>query len=336
MTLLENLRLMGARKIISEAANATKDESLLILTDEAYLDVAKYFVSASIDLGLEDINVQCIPKRLRPFTKVSKFLEQCIRHSDIFLYIIERMPEDSHLVYGDIWNVAKKSKCKYLTMHEPRLDYFEIGGVLADYEMVESKGRRLVDKLKDVEKVEVKSDIGTDVTFLLDQSSSPTYRSPSYKFQNNLDTGVIQIPEGEGGRNPVPNSLNGTLVIDGAITGLGIPPKPLKITFENGKPRSISGDRTFLDIMLDYARREARVQSLLEMNAMTEFSIGFNDWARFDSNTSNCEKVSGGMHFGLGNTEGEWFDNILTHSSVNLIRTNGARECLISDGQLNL
>ena len=328
---------MGAKKVLKEAAVLKKRDALLFLVDESRMSVANYFFEAAAKLQLENSLVLEIPKTFRPLKRVPDFLADCIRKANTVIYLIDRMPEDSHLVFGPMWDVARRSQTKYLTLHDPKPEYLERGAVMADYDVVESKGSKIAKILQNSVKVEVKSDLGTSFKFSLDPTSKATYRGPSYKYKNSLDTGVVQVPEGEGGRKPLQRTASGKIVIDGAITGLGIPPKPVTITFKNGKNVSVEGDSNFLDAMMNYIRRQGeRPKSLTGMDTITEFSIGFNDWAILDNNISNCEKVSGGIHFGLGNSKGEWFDNILTNPTLTFENSKGKQTKLIDNGQLKI
>ena len=52
-----------------------------------------------------------------------------------------------------------------------------------------------------------------------------------------------------------------------------------------------------------------------------EFLVSVNDWAVFDDNISNCEKVSGGVHFAMGNSEGLGKDRGETFHFDNIVKT---------------
>jgi leucyl aminopeptidase (aminopeptidase T) len=77
--------------------------------------------------------------------------------------------------------------------------------------------------------------------------------------------------------------------------------------------------------------------------SIAEFAMGANDWAVLDNNISNCEKVAGTVHFGMGQTvanigvnRGEkfHFDSMVTTASVTAIGKNGRKTRLIEKGKL--
>lgn len=81
-------------------------------------------------------------------------------------------------------------------------------------------------------------------------------------------------------------------------------PSPIVWEFKNGQVVDAKGDKTFLQRLLDRIRKsDSRVTDLRGM-WIAKFSVGTNEWARFDENISNSEKVAGGIHFGMGNSEG--------------------------------
>jgi len=82
-------------------------------------------------------------------------------------------------------------------------------------------------------------------------------------------------------------------------------------------------------------------ESLLCLNWIEEFSLGFNDWAVFDDNISNSEKVSGSAHFGIGHgspkegpSQGEYFDFMMNYPMIILTKADGKKFKLRDNGKL--
>ena len=140
---------------------------------------------------------------------------------------------------------------------------------------------------------------------------------------------------------PVESTFSGTVVVDGVITGLGQPSRPVVWEFADGLVTHVDGDKEDLEQLLVFLQKsDARLRSLVGMD-IAEFSVGVNDWAVYDDNISNCEKVSGGLHFGLGQVSGGigiyrggtfHFDNILMNPTVVVKKTDGQEVTLIKDG----
>jgi hypothetical protein len=333
----DDIRVLGAKKVLREAASLNKADTLLLLVDEPHTPIAAYFISAAKQLGMENVVFVYFPKTLRPLRKIPSVITESIQKFGAIIYLIDRMPEDSQLVWTVFSDIARKSKVKYLTMHDPKPQYLEKGGIWADYEVVERKGAKVARLLQEARRVEIKSSAGTELSFAFEPNSKAMYRSPSSKYGHNIrDWGVIQIPEGEGGRKPRQETFTGKIVVDGAITGLGTPSRPITLTFEKGQNKSVEGDSNFLEAMVEYVHRQGtELNSLTEMTNVTEFSMGFNDWSAFDDNISYCEKVSGGIHLGFG-VEWEMFDMILTAPTLTIFGPNGKGNDLIDNGRLSI
>ena len=103
------------------------------------------------------------------------------------------------------------------------------------------------------------------------------------------------IPCGEAFIAPVEESVDGRLVIDASIAGIGLVDADAIFTIERGKVVAIEGGvaaRRF-EALLDHpARRQ-----------VAEFGIGTNDKARITGATIEDEKVLGTCHIGFGNNE---------------------------------
>lgn len=109
---------------------------------------------------------------------------------------------------------------------------------------------------------------------------------------------------------------HGTLIIDGAITGVGQVDRPVKVEIERGIIRSISGGESAqkLKAMLDKAQQEYKKKNpdgRGNAYAIAEFGIGMNPGAtryvagrRISPKTSlEAEKMLGTYHIGFGNNK---------------------------------
>jgi len=180
------------------------------------------------------------------------------------------------------------------------------------------------------------SEIGMNLTFSI-YTHNIIPRSPVFP----KDFYWNQAPEGEVMTCPVENSFNGTLVVDGPVTGMGQPENLTKWTFKDGIVTNVEGDDEFLSSLLtNLQASDKRLKSLIGI-WIAEFSIGVNNWAVFDDNISNCEKVSGGIHFSMGNSEGLGvdrgetfhFDNIVKTPTIIVTDINGEKISLSQSGK---
>ena len=101
------------------------------------------------------------------------------------------------------------------------------------------------------------------------------------------------IPCGEAFIAPVEDSVNGELVVDASIAGIGLVDRNTTLSIERGKVVDIGGGSTarrFEMLLDDPARRQ-----------VAEFGIGTNDKARITGITIEDEKVLGTCHIAFGN-----------------------------------
>jgi leucyl aminopeptidase (aminopeptidase T) len=101
------------------------------------------------------------------------------------------------------------------------------------------------------------------------------------------------IPCGEAFIAPIEDSVNGTLVIDASIAGIGLVDENATFRIENGKVVDIKGGsaaRRFEALLDDSRKRQ-----------VAEFGIGTNDKAEITGTTIEDEKVLGTCHIAFGN-----------------------------------
>lgn len=101
------------------------------------------------------------------------------------------------------------------------------------------------------------------------------------------------IPCGEAFIAPIEDSVNGTLVIDASIAGIGLVDRNATFHVEKGKVVDIEGGsaaRRFEALLDDSSKRQ-----------VAEFGIGTNDKAEITGTTLEDEKVLGTCHVAFGN-----------------------------------
>jgi len=282
----------GAKKVLSEAARLGKKDNLLIVATDSLRPIVDYFVLASKSIGTNLMLVQ-IPEPMRPIRSFSDMMARAVSEADAVVYIADRRPEELPFIYP-LMNTCKENQCRFILMYGVKLSYLQEGGIFANYKLVEKRGKRIERILKDAENVEVTSKIGTSIAFKLHnhiESRSPIFTPEVF---------VTQAPEGEVMTCPLENSFTGRIVVDGAITGMGIPRTPITMTFKKGRITELEGNKEFLSRLIGYANRFDKTTKTLIGTWIGEFAIGTNDRANFDNNVANSEKVAGTVHFGIG------------------------------------
>lgn len=157
------------------------------------------------------------------------------------------------------------------------------------YSGLRRKGRRLKKLLEKGKRARIVSKKGTDLTFSIEGKEA---------F---IDDGLYtkkgafgNLPAGETCIGPVEGTAEGVLVLDGSFPLFGKLEKPFKIYFEKGHAVSFEGKgaRKIEEILKPYGKKARN---------LAEFGIGTNPKAKITGLVLEDEKVSGTVHFALGN-----------------------------------
>jgi leucyl aminopeptidase (aminopeptidase T) len=101
------------------------------------------------------------------------------------------------------------------------------------------------------------------------------------------------LPCGEGFISPLEGATEGTLVVDGTITSIGIPEQPTTLTVEGGHLRDATGDA-------GKALMEALTAHGEDGTNVAELGIGTNEKAIPSGNLIEDEKILGTAHVAFG------------------------------------
>ncbi|MCK4474858.1 aminopeptidase, partial [Candidatus Bathyarchaeota archaeon] len=160
-----------------------------------------------------------------------------------------------------------------------------------EHRRMQSFAKNLINKLSRAVKVEITNPVGTDVS--LSVEDRPFFTDTIIDLETvkwmNLPTGEVIVA-------PVENSLEGRLVCDMAIGGIGPVKTPVQLTVENGKVKNVSS--TNMQVL-------KRVNDSLNTDKWSsivgEFAFGINPKARFVEEFLEAEKMLGTIHVAFGN-----------------------------------
>jgi len=330
----------GAKKLLLESLQITKKDKIVILSTEGMAEFTKFFFKAAVNLNKKDICNIVIPEEFRPMKSVPDLLVDIAQEADGVIHITERRAEEDFTFIRPFRSICETNQCKYLYLYDAKLDYLGEGGINADYGIVNKKTTKVAELLKESSKIFVSSDYGTSLSFELYNTVVP--RGPIFgkgQYTN-------QAPEGETMSVPIEESFEGKLIVDGPVTGVGKLRELISWEFEKGKVTKCEGNKSDLDKLFKILKSSDSNIKSLEGISIAEFALGTNDWARVDENISNCEKVSGTVHFGMGHRVGGigkergekyHFDSVLMNNvSVKIKSKTGKLIELIISGKLML
>jgi Leucyl aminopeptidase (aminopeptidase T) len=270
----------AAKASIVSCMGAKPGEKFLILTDLDQLDLAKVFVQAGNDLGVETVMVCGAVKESGEMPALSK---AALDAADVCMMITT-----GSFTHTKGRAEATERGCRIASL--PGITEEIVNKTLAaDYGYVEKIGTILAKKLNDCKEIHVETEAGTDLTLYCDGRVGLA------------DTGKLMgkgafgnLPAGEAMVAPIETKGSGKLVVDGVIADFKVMDEPLTLTFKDGRIVNVEGPdaemfRQFVDQFDDTAKN------------VCEFGIGTNPECHIMGNGLVDEKVFGTIHIACGN-----------------------------------
>jgi len=169
------------------------------------------------------------------------------------------------------------------------LENFTSGGALADYDALHADGRALSQVWRGAERIRVRSPGGTDLV------------APIAGEDVIIECGFATEPgqeaafsDGEVSQMPREGQASGTLVIDGPIAHLGLPPEPIKLSLDKGAVVDVQGGGEVGDEL----RRI--VEGVERADNIAEIGIGLNPACRRNGDFEEEKKARGNVHVAIG------------------------------------
>jgi len=286
----------AARNALECVLEAKKDEKLVIFCDYVKMDVGGAFEKGALKLGLQtllvtlktDVNVfrKEIPQQIMEFLTNQR--------PDLYINLLRGIREETPFRIKLIQMETKDQKTRLGHCPGVTLDMLTEGALaltVEEHRKMQAFAEKLIEKLKQAVKVEIKSSSGTDATLSVEGRPFFTDTKIDWKLMKwmNLPTGEVIVA-------PVEDSLEGELICDMAVGGIGPIKSPLEITIEKGKASNVfSAD----------AQALRKVNESLKTDKWSsivgEFAIGINPKARFVEEFLEAEKMLGTIHVAFGN-----------------------------------
>ena len=333
---------VAAANALESVLEARAGERILIVTDDIRKDVAHAFAEGALKLGLwtrmmvletqEDVFRKDPPKHLVEITNSPT-------PPDIYINILRGIAEETPFRINVINLETRKGTSRLGHCPGITMDMLTEGALSLSREentKMQENARLLLAVLQDVESVHVTSPSGSDFTFGV---KGRTWFSDT--FLNWHDMKWMNLPTGEVIIGPIETSMQGTLVCDLAIGGVGPLKKPFTIETEDGKvTKTECEDKEAL-------RKVNETQAIDRMaKHVGEFAFGLNPKARIVEEFLESEKVGNAIHVAFGNNmdyPGVSANNSATHQdflvgkpTVTVTYSNGRTLVVMKDGDLRI
>lgn len=286
----------AAKNALGCVLEAKKDENIVIFCDDEKMDVCQAFAVGALKLRLRThmVKLKTEPNIFR--TEIPKEIKDIFtkQNTDIFINLLRGVREETpfRIELTKMETTGQKARaahCPGIT-----LDMLTDGALALttkDHRRMQRFSKNLIQNLSQATKVEITNPHGTKLS--MNVEGRPFFTDTIFDWETmkwmNMPTGEVIVA-------PVENSLEGKLVCDMSIGGIGPLKTHVEIIAKNGKAQNItSEDGHVLERVRDSLKTDDRA------NIVGEFALGINPKARFVEEFLEAEKLLGTIHVAFGN-----------------------------------
>ena len=329
----------AAKNALKHVLEAVQGESITIICDQEKEEIGKAFGEGALALGLwTKILYLETPKQFRsevPETLTEVFTTQ---KSDMYINLLRGVRDETPFRIR-LLHLEKRGKGSRVG-HCPgvTLDMLTEGALALSSEehiRMQDFARKLIHRLRQTIKVEVTSPSGTNLSF--NKVGRPFFTDTLLDWKTlswmNLPTGEVIVA-------PIEDSLEGILVCDMAIGGIGPIEYPVELKIKNGTVKET--DSTEKSILTQLEKTFATDEWA---NIVGEFAFGINPKARFIEEFLESEKIVGTIHFAFGNNlnmpsgknpSKNHIDLLISKPSVTVTRSRGEQIPIMKNGKFQI
>lgn len=279
---MERLKVSLANLLI-DCMKVQKGETLLTVYDESMETIASALMEAAFAQELEAVGL-FMKKRTRSGEEPPAMVAAAMAQSQIAILVTSFSLSHTHARRRACAEGARIASLPGVT------EEMLIRTMNVDYHNVAAMGEKIKKRLEGTKTLHITSPAGTDLILPLQEGR---------EIFN--DTGLLHrpgdfgnLPAGEVAYAPEEGKTEGVLVVDGAMSGLGVLKEPLKIIVKEGMAVEMQGlGAEDLWNILEPAGEEAF--------SIAELGIGTNPAAVLSGQVLEDEKVMGTVHVALGN-----------------------------------
>ena len=326
----------AAENAMSCVLEAVRGERVAIICDDNKLDVGHSFSKGALGLGLWTRLV--VLDTSGPFRKrVPSHLLEILsgQKPDLYINLLRGVGEETPFRIKLIHLETRGKKARLGHCPGVNLEMLTNGALamsVKEHKSMQHFARSLIGNLGQTIRVEVTSPSGTDLTFSTEGRPFFTDTIVDWKEMKwmNLPTGEVIVA-------PVENSLEGKLVCNLAVGGIGPLEKPVELSVERGAVTAI---------VAESGEVKARVKKALETDewakVVGEFALGINRKARLKEEFLEAEKVLGTTHVAFGNNldmtggknpSSNHTDFLFSNPTVRAMKKSGETIVILKDGE---
>jgi len=329
----------AARNALECVLEAVPGERAIIVCDDEKSEVGKAFADGALASGLWTRLITL--KTSGEFRKeVPKHLLEVLsaKKPDLYINLLRGIREETPFRISLIHMETRDKRSRLGHCPGVTLKMLTDGALaltVEEYRRMQDFARNLIRKLSQNVTVEVTSPSGTKLLFNTEGRPFFTDTIIDWKEMKwmNLPTGEVIVA-------PVEDSLEGTLICDMAIGGIGPLKNPVELTVKKGVVEETrSEDEEILQ----------RVNNTLETDGWAkvvgEFAFGINPKARLVEEFLEAEKILGTIHIAFGNNTDmpggrnpskNHMDFLISKPTVKVTKKSGETITVLKNGEFQI
>lgn len=268
-----------SRNILVSCMGAKPGEEVYIVTDDTRVEIARALYEGARSLGCEAMMTVMRERELNG-EEPPRAIAEAMKAADVVI-----CPTAKSLTHTNARINAGKAGTRVATMPGITEEMFGSGAMTADYAEVERLTAKITGLLSKCRIARIEKD-GCVLTLNLEGRqgipSPGVYRQPGQ---------CGNLPSGEAYIAPLEDGVNGEMIIDGSMVGIGKLASPIHAVIRDGKLRELTGEQSELLQVLLANDRNATVG---------ELGIGTNRAAVLNGVILEDEKVYGTVHIAFG------------------------------------
>ena len=283
---MEEQLFAAARIAINDCMNVKPGENVLVVTDTPLAPIGRALLQAAAEAGAEAVYMEMAPRK-NDGAEPPEPVAEAMLLADVILAATSRS-----LSHTTARKEASRAGARIASLPGITVDMMQ-RTLSADYTAIAEVSKRFAGALTAGKEAVLTTPAGTRLVMSLDGREG----EPDTGI-NHLPGSFSNLPAGEAYIAPLEETTEGMLVIDGAMSGVGVVTTPIRMTVEKGYVIKIEGGeeaRKLDELLAAYGRQAYNI---------AELGIGTNDKARLTGKVLEDEKVKGTVHVALGNNTG--------------------------------
>ena len=278
------LELMhSANKLVNDVIGLSQDDKVLVVTDADKLKVGKAFAMVCRGMGAETV-ISLMPMTGEHGNEPPGMIAAAMKASDVVFAATTHSITHTRARLD-----AYAAGTRVVILRGVDEDMMIKGGMTVDFKELKEKTGRVARAVSRADEIRVTSPAGTDVIFKI--TGRKIFTLDGY-FQDEM--GFAALPGGEVPTSPVEGTTNGTIVVDYSMDSIGRLREPLRFIVKEGKVVSVSGSSEEVYTIEQFFDKDDNARNI------AEFAIGTNPKARLIGNLAEDKKLSGTVHFAIG------------------------------------